>query len=207
MSAFAVVAVALAPFDLAAQRSVSYTLRSDTLPTLTVNVSSEFVYLGRLAYDVGTTAQAEEFVFADTAGGMLRRAVVVHFEHFLASNSHTFEYPRLTMAQLGTHEYLHQTWALRDFELFQLEPVKAFLAARQLRAEASWLVDRYVRAVDEAHKHEVIFFYAEAASVNEAGIHYGGAPSEPPPPPAPPPAVLRGLLERAQRAFTISDKR
>ena len=164
------------------QRTVQHVLHSAAMPSLTVTVSSDLTYLGRLNYDVQDVAQAEEYIFADTTDGKLQRAFIAHFEHFLPGNEHVFNYPLLQMAMLGQHEYLHQTWAIREFDLFEIPAMKEFLRSRNLRAEASWLVDRYVRAVDEKRKNEVIFFYLEAASANPSDIHYGGAPSEPPPP-------------------------
>jgi hypothetical protein len=109
------------------------------------------------------------------------------------------------MATLGQREYLHQTWAIRQFDLFTVPAMRDFLRARDLTAEASWLIDRYVRVVDEARKHEVILFYLEAASANPADIHYGGAPFEPPPPPAPPPSVGTEFERHARAAFQVSE--
>ncbi len=186
-----------------AQRTVEYVLRSSSLPALTVRVASGLVYLGAVQYEVGGVAHAEEHLFADTAGGRLKRVFIAHFEHFLPTNTHTFKYPTMRMTRLGREKYLHQVWAIRDFDLFTVPEVQGFLRERRLTAEASWLVDRYVRAVDSAGKFEVIFFYLEAASTQSAAIHYGGAPSEPPPPPAPPPAVEAMLLRHAAEAFTV----
>jgi hypothetical protein len=200
-----VVMLALLVQPVSAQRTVQHVLRSATLPPLTVTVSSDLSYLGQLKYDVGDVARAEEYVFADTARGKIRRAFIAHFEHFIPSNAQVFNYPRLQMATLGQHEYLHQTWAIRAFDLFAVPAMQNFLHTRHLEAEASWLVDRYVRVVDEERKNEVIFFYLESASANAPDIHYGGAPSEPPPPPAPPPAVEREFLQRARATFQVSD--
>ena len=180
-------------------------LHSPALPKLTIHVSASLTYLGRLSYDVQAVAQAEEYVFAATVGGQLQRAFVAHFEQFLPTNDHFFEYPRLQMATIGQQEYLHQTWAIRQFDLFTVPAMQEFLRARHLTAEASWLIDRYVRVVDEARKHEVIFFYLEAASTNPTNIHYGGAPFEPPPPPTPPPSVEPEFVKRARAAFQVSE--
>jgi hypothetical protein len=188
------------------QRAVQgHVLHSPSLPELTIHVSQDLTYLGRLRYDVQGVAQADEFVFAATADGKVKRAFVAHFEEFLPTNEHFFEYPRLRMATLGRQEYLHQTWAIRQFDLFTVPAMQEFLRARDLTAEASWLIDRYVRVVDEARKHEVIFFYLEAASTNPAGIHYGGAPFEPPPPPAPPQNIETEFIKRARAAFQVSE--
>jgi hypothetical protein len=188
------------------QRAVQgHVLHSPALPELTIRVSADLTYVGRLSYDIQDVAQAEEYVFATAASGKLQRAFVAHFERFLPTNDHFFEYPHLRMATLGHQEYLHQTWAIRQFDLFTVPAMQEFLRTRHLTAEASWLVDRYVRVVDEARKHEVIFFYLEAASIHATNIHYGGAPVEPPPPPAPPPHIETEFVQRAHAAFRVSE--
>ncbi len=205
------VALALAtlflPARLHAQRQVDHLVHSDSLPRLDVRVSGAFAYLGRLAFPVDTVAQAEEFVFGDTAQGQLRRAVIVHFERFLPNTTHTFDYPRLQMTRLGADEYLHQTWAFAEFDLFRLPAMTDFLRTRGLRAEPRWLVDRYVRAVTENPQYEVIIFYLESGAVSGPGIVYGGAPVAPPPPPTPPPPMLDALLARSQSAFQVVEAR
>jgi hypothetical protein len=198
--------IALLTQPVLAQRAVAgQVVHSSALPELTIRVSQKLTYLGRLSYDVRDVAKAEEYVFGATGGGKLQRAFVAHFEQFLPTNDHFFEYPRLRMATLGQREYLHQTWALRQFDLFTVPAMQKFLRARNLTAEASWLVDRYVRVVDETRKHEVIFFYLEGASANPRHIHYGGSPFEPPPPPAPPPGVEAEFVSRARAAFQVSE--
>jgi hypothetical protein len=198
----------LAAQVLGATRTVDHqTVRSTALPALTVTVSADLPFVGELAYSVRDVAAADEFIFAQSHNGKLERLFIAHFEHFLDSNADVFRYPRLEMAQLGGHEYLHQTWAIKQFDLFTDADMAAFLRSHRLTAEPSWLVDRYVRVVDEVSKHEMIFFYLEAASLNSGDIHYGGAPAEPPPPPKPPAAVTARLLEHAAHAFHVADAR
>jgi hypothetical protein len=188
-----------------AQRTFeNHTLRSESLPEISIHISPDLTYFGQLSIKVGDVAEAEEHVFAKTVHGKLRRVFIAHFEHFLPGNDHFFDYPHLRMANLGGQEYLHQTWALADFELFELPEMREFLKSHKIAAEANWLVDRYVRVVDEGRKHEVILFYLEAASENPAGIHYSG-PNEPPPPQAPPPQAERKLIDRARHAFQVLD--
>ena len=191
---------------LSAQRVVGGHLRSDSLPRVAIAVSTDFVYLGSLQYNMGDVAEATAFVFGDTLGGVLRKAFIAHFEHFVSENDRVFRYPRLAMVRLGAHEYLHQTWALQDFALFSLPAMQQFLAARHLRVDGPWLVDRYVRVVDPNRKHESILFYLESAAINDPGIYYGGIASNNDPPPVPPQAVRKTLASRAGRAFTIRDR-
>jgi len=188
------------------QRSVSgQVVTSTSLPEVTITVSPDLRYVGDLSYKVGDVADADEQVYGAATNGNLVRAFVAHFEHFLPTNDRVFEYPRLTMVSLAGHEYLHQTWAIRQFDFFTEPAMLAFLRQHGLKAEQSWLVDRYVRAVDPQKKNEIILFYLEAASINPTDIHYGGAPVEPPPPPTPAGSAGEAFVRRARAAFQVTD--
>jgi len=187
---------------LSAQRRVAQVIHSDTLPRITVEIAPELAYLGKVDLDVGGRAAAEQYLFGALDEGRLDQAVIVHFEHFLPGNDHTFEYPRLRMTQLGSHEYLHQTWPLPDWDLFRLPEMARFLAARGITAGRDWIVSRYVRVVSEDRKHEFIIFYLESGAslpVPVAELRPGGAARDRWP------GIERGLIERAGRAFAVRD--
>ena len=90
---FALLALTVAPLE--AQRRIEQAIHSDTLPRVSVTVDPVLGYLGQLELDVGGRAKAEQHLFGELREGRLARAVIVHFEHFLPANTHTFEYPRL----------------------------------------------------------------------------------------------------------------
>lgn len=187
---------------LTAQRRVEQTIHSDRLPRVSVTVDPELGYLGRIDLDVGGRARAEQHLFGKVTGGRLARAVIVHFEHFLPDNPHTFEYPRLRMIRLGRHEFLHQTWPLPDWELFRLPEMVNFLAQRGIEAGTDWIVSRYVRVVSEDRKHEFIIFYMEAGT----SLHPPVADLRPEGPARSQwPAIEAGLIERAAAAFEVRD--
>ena len=188
------------PLD--AQRRIEQTVHSDTLPRVSVSIDPALGYLGRIDLDVGGRARAEQHLFGELRGGRLARAVIVHFEHFLPDNTHTFEYPRFRMVRLGRHEFLHQTWPLPDWELFRLPEMVRFLAGRGIEAGTDWIVSRYVRVVSDDRKHEFILFYVEAGAslpVPVADLRPGGPAREKWP------AIEQGLIERADAAFDVRD--
>jgi hypothetical protein len=188
------------PLD--AQRRFEQTIHSDTLPRVSVSVDPALGYLGRIDLDVDGRARAEQHLFGELRNGRLARAVIVHFEHFLPGNAHTFEYPRLRMTRLGSHEFLHQTWPLPDWDLFRLPEMVRFLTGRGIEAGTDWIVSRYVRVVSEDRKHEFIIFYMEAGTslpVPVAELRPGGrARGEWP-------AIEQGLIGRAAAAFDVRD--
>lgn len=187
----------------AQQRSVqNNVLRSTELPDIRIHVAPELTYLGRFNFKVRDVAEGEAHVFGESKDGRLHRVLLVDFEHFYPSNDHTFDYPRLTMARLGKEEYLHQTWALANVEWFQVPEMRSFLEAHHRTAEPGWVMDRYVRAVDSAKKHEIIIFYLEAKSVSAAGVRFGGG-DEMAPPPTLPAELEQQVIARARKAFQV----
>lgn len=147
------------------RRVVGQTLISESLPKLKIKVDPSLKYLGRVEMDaMEGIAKVEQFFFGRVKQGKLGKMLIVHFEHALPTNDFTFGYPRLRMATLGKHEFLNQTWAIKDYGLLKRNKVKEFLAKNGLQAEPDWLVNRYVRVVDENKKHELILFYMEPAS-------------------------------------------
>lgn len=191
------------------QRTVEQRVHSAANPALTVRVDPSLPYLGRVELDVRGVAVAEQFYFAKIAGGKLGPTVVVHFEHFLPDNDRTFGYPTFRMTTLGSHEYLHQQWPAAEFEMFGLEPVKQMLASRGVTAEASWLINRYARVVDEAGKHELLLFYLEPGSASPVPIETLAAEAHPSGVPQTAGAwmtVATGLAERAQKLITVQDR-
>lgn len=185
-----------------ADRHVDHLVSSSSLPAIRVHVAEDFNYLGRTTYPVGNSAEAEDFVFGSSKAGSLERAVVVHFEHFLPGSSRDFAYPRFKMVRLGADEYLNQTWALDDFGLFHYDAMVKLLNANGLIAERAWIVDRYVRALPENPKYEMIFFYLESKSSSDPAIKFGKG-SDTSLPPSPPPAMETLIQARSRAAFSV----
>ncbi len=197
------VIAALLPGDARAQRSVDQNvLQSRAQPDIRIRVAPYLVYLGRADFKVRDVAEGEAHVFAESEGGKLRRVLLVDFEHFHPANDQTFEYPRLTMVKLGGEEYLHQTWALADLEWFHMPEMRELFAGLHLTAEPSWVMDRYVRAVDAAKKHEIIIVYLEAKSVSAPAVHFGRG-DDTAPPPTLPAAIEQEVVARASKAFRV----
>jgi hypothetical protein len=151
---------------------------------------------------MGGRAEFEQHIFSDARDGQLGRTFIAHFERVLPGNDFAFDYPRLTMVQLGRHEYLHQSWPTDDWELFQSADMRRLLASRSLTAPARWLVNRYVRAVDRARQSELILFYLEPAGelpASVADLQLGGGGRDLWEP------IGRELAERANAVFSIRD--
>jgi hypothetical protein len=186
-----------------AQKGATHFVNSDALPALAIEVSPEFAWLGDITFPVDTVAVARQVIYGVDDDGVLVRALIIHFEHFLPGLPQTFVYPTTPTVQLGGKPYLHQAWAFGDLDLFHQPELVAVLQKYYLTAGTRWVMDRYVRVVPENPQYEVIIFYLESDLVSDPSVTYGGMPVAPPPPPVPPPDVAAALAERAQQAFTI----
>ena len=198
----AALAGAMNVLPASAARIVEQVVHSESLPSVDVRVSEEFRFLGKIRFDVGSMAEAEQFVFGVRNENRLERVLIIHFEHFLPTSSRTFGYPRLRMVTLGSHEYLNQTWALSRYGLMSSQEMVELLRDNALEADDHWVVDRYVRALAENPKYEIIVFYLEAGSTLPTQIEYGTG-SDDQLPPSPPPDVESAIHERARKAFRI----
>ena len=153
----------LLPAAASAQRSVAWSVDSESLPCIRVLVDPGLEYLGRAEGAVmDGRARAERFLFGTVEDGRLTRAAIAHFEGMVGDG--TFDYPRFRMDTIAGDEYLHQVWPIPEFALFASAPLDSVLAARGIRADADWLVNRWARVVDAERQHEILLFYLEPAA-------------------------------------------
>ena len=134
------------------------------LPDFTIHIDPAWNFIGKVSLEVNGLADAEQYYFCLTQDSTLGNAFIVHFEHFHEENDHFFEYPRLRMVNLGGVEFLNQTWAIPNFELFHLYGVKNLFTKLGIQPEPDWLVNRYVTVMGESKKNELILFYLEPGS-------------------------------------------
>src|SRR5215212_3901674 len=87
-------------------------LVSTDLPAIKIKVSDRLEYVGRLQFVLYEVAEAEIFVFAEAdTQKRLKRWLVVQFEGYLDSNSHTYNYRMPTRIPAGSHEYMVDDFA------------------------------------------------------------------------------------------------
>jgi hypothetical protein len=193
----ALLVLAQSPTD----RTFNQTIESASLPKISISVSPKLSFLGSGKFDVRGIAAAEQFVFAEADRGVAKRVFIAHFEHWLPTNTNIFDYPKLRQAKVGSHEYLHQIWYIEKPQLLHSGLVSSLLKQRGLSAEDNWMMNRYVRAVDEAKRHEIILFYLEPASSfpKEASEFKPGPPVENLP------QFLIDFVGRANTTFSVRD--
>jgi len=184
-------------------RCITQRVISSDLPNIIVQVNSGLGYLGKVHLNIKSHASAEQFYFAEIIHGKPSKMFIIHFEHFHADNDHYFDYPRMNMVSIGGFEFLQQTWAIMDFELFNIQEVASFFVQSGLSIEPNWLVNRYVTIVDETRKHEFILFYLEPGSTCQVPLSQlqpGAARHDKWP------AIEQNLIKRANQVFKLIPK-
>lgn len=170
-------------------------------PAMTVQIAAEFEYLGPETFLLGETHEAERHHFVILEGDEVTAMLVFQFERILdgVPGQYEFNIPpeehiagsnyrfALDPVRLGSHEYVHNTWAFNTRESARENPGKESDRTLQLLESHGYRIDdglimaRYVRAVGDYERKELIVFYMEPLRQNGHDIGDfpdGDAPTE-----------------------------
>lgn len=196
--------------------------RSASDPRMAVRIAPGYRYLGRLEFPLGETAWVDRHYWVETDADRVERLVVFQFEQLLpsAEGRYRFVIPepanqggsdyRYSPApvELGGHEYVHNTWAF-DLEASarsgpgkESDRTLRLFEQLGLRCEPELVMSRYVRAVGDDARKEVILFYMEPLSAT--GNSLAGLASEDPASGVYDRLSAR-VTERSREAFEVID--
>lgn len=148
---------------------------------MSVRIAPDFEYLGPETFRLGETHEAERHHFVRQEGNSVTALLVFQFERILDGVPGKYEFnvpPEEYLGgsnyrfasepvALGSHEYIHNTWAFNTRESARENPGKEsdrtlrLLERRGYRIDDGLIMARYVRAVGEDQRKEVIIFYME----------------------------------------------
>ncbi len=188
-------ALALAACDTEPGRTFSNGLFVSPMhPPMTVRIDDGFEYLGQDNFLLGEggTHGVERHHWVRSEQGEVTAMLVFQFEQILdgVEGQYRFDVPPEQYlagsnyrfapgpVRLGDHDYVHNTWAFDTRRSAMENPGKEsartlhLLAAKGLRIDDELIMSRFVRAVGEERRREVIFFYMEPLG------RYGHALSE-----------------------------
>ena len=177
-------------------------LVSRCLPPLRFQAGSGFRYLGAHPIRIRDVAGGERHVFADTAGGRVRRLLLLQFEGYLEGVDGNYHYRITKPVRLAGETYNQNVYffdAASD-PAPEGEATRAFLAGQRLTWPREQMMSRLVRVVDSARRNELIIFYLE--SVADAGYDLTQIAEDGDPRP-PFQALADSLTARSLRAFTV----
>ena len=136
-------------------------------PPLCLSVARRLRYLGSFHFNLGSVARVERYVFADSAGGRVRRMLILQFEGILPSSDEIYRYPIRTPAALAGVDYQHDVFFdsvekdIAEAPGAETAHTVAFLRGKGLHLDDEQMLSRFARPVGPDRKHELIFFYQE----------------------------------------------
>ncbi|MDH3439168.1 MAG: hypothetical protein OEM63_00340 [Gammaproteobacteria bacterium] len=161
-------------------------LVSRATPAMSVRIASDFEYLGPETFLLGETHEAERHHFVKRDANEVTGLLVFQFERILdgVPGKYEFNVPpeehiagsnyrfALQPVRLGSHDYVHNTWAFNTRESARENPGRESDRTLKLLDERGYKIDdglimaRYVRAIGEDQRNEVIIFYMEPLDRN-----------------------------------------
>ena len=157
------------PLDMAARYVEGNVLVSVDQPKIRLQVDKSFRALPVLAFPIRQDTWVERFIFVDAgADKLIRRLVVVQFEHAQIGSSFRFLYPADPPLTWGSAVYRHGTFTTDDAQELAEHPnlevakTEAYLDSKGYLVGRWWRVARLARVADPEGKTEIIIFYQEA---------------------------------------------
>jgi len=113
------------------------TLVSKELPAAELTFDEDYRYVGGQTVNLYGNADAEQHVFAKASGkGSVERFYWVQFEHFLPSNTMTYQYPFDRTTDVGDLRFIYDVKSFTDYDAMQAEDPRSDGAAiRKLLAQ------------------------------------------------------------------------
>jgi hypothetical protein len=183
-----VIALADGAARLAAQRADSaslptvqrvlrgHTLVSDSLPAAELTVEGDLPYVGAQVVNLSGNALAEQHLFAHSADGhIIDRFLWLQFEHFLPTNTFTYDYRPVRTTEFGGLQFIHDATAYPDYHITLVAPgsdgaaIAALAAGRSLTFPTRTIRVRMFHLPTADRRNELMIIYGEALA-DTAGI-------------------------------------
>lgn len=122
---------------LPVQREVhENTIRSLALPHAELHFAADYQYVGGQGFTLYGVADAEQHLFVRKGSkNTVERFYWVQFEHYLPSNSHTYNYQEPGTAEIGGLHFVYDTEAYNDYAGMNHDPASDGGKARALLAK------------------------------------------------------------------------
>lgn len=154
-------------FSSTSRRVENNVLISDSLPQIKIKVDSAIRFIGSFPFKIQDIAAGERFVFAESEGKKIKRAVIAQFEGFLPQSSEIYRYSFANAITFGSHKFNHNTFAFTNEAATKENPegeaalTYSFLQKKGFEIPEAWIVSRFLTLGDESRKYEMILFYQE----------------------------------------------
>jgi hypothetical protein len=145
------------------------TIRSLELPRAELHFASDYQYVGGQRFTLYGVAEAEQYLFVRKGSkNTVERFYWVQFEHYLPSNSHTYNYQEPRSADIGSMQFMYDTEAYNDYAGVNHDPASDGGKARSLLAQHGLAFPQRAVRVRMFHlpgsdrRSELMIIYGEA---------------------------------------------
>jgi hypothetical protein len=146
-----------------------HTIISNQLPAADLTFGDDFRYAGSQVVNLYGTAFAEQHVFVKGAStGPIERFYWVQFEHYLPTNSHTYNYRPERTTDFGGLQFIYDVRAFTDYGGAVRDPrsdgaaVAALLARHNVAFPTRLARVRMFHLPTADHRSELMVIYGEA---------------------------------------------
>lgn len=146
------------------------TLFSPELPNASLTVGKEFHYVGGQRVNLYGNADAEQHVFVTSGDhGVVQRFYWIQFEHFLPSNTHTYDYAPTRTVEIGGLTFVYDAKSWPQYKSMQAEDagsdgaaIEKLLEQHGLSFPARTVRVRMFHLPAPDHRSELMIIYGEA---------------------------------------------
>jgi hypothetical protein len=145
------------------------TIRSNEMPAAELSFGKDYRYVGGQTVNLYGNADAEQHLFVKVRNGSVERFYWVQFEHFLPTNTHTYDYAADRTTDIGGLQFVYDVKSWPEYAAMQLEdPASDGAALSHLLAEHKLAFPRKAARVrmfhlpTPDHRTELMIIYGEA---------------------------------------------
>ena len=182
------------------------TLVSNELPAAELTFDKDYRYLGGQVVNLYGNADAEQHLFVKAPErGTVERFYWVQFEHFLPSNTYTYDYPPDRTSDFGALRFIYDVKSFSDYDAMPTDPRSDGAAIRRLLAQHDLSFPKKAARIR-------MFYLPTADRRTELMVIYGEALAEPSNVPVTAdgvaldttaPDAAKMILEHAQKSLNI----
>jgi hypothetical protein len=151
------------------------TVVSDTLPAADLTVGRGFRYVGGQVVNLYGNADAEQHIFVrGKSEGPVDAFCWMQFEHFLPSNSYTYNYQPVRTVDIGGLSFIYDTKAFTDYHVTTTDTgsdgaaIAALLAKHHLALPVRAARVRMFYLPTADRRTELMIIYGEALAANSS---------------------------------------
>ncbi len=145
---------------------------SRATPSLAIDVTKDFTYIGRHSIKISDVAAGERLVFADMQAGKAKRLFIIQFEGFLPGIDNEYRYNLTTSPVVAGYPFRSNAYAfdfaksIADNPGLESAATASFLSEKGITTPQQLMMWRSLTVVSDEKRKEMIVFYMEDLSVS-----------------------------------------